>query len=630
MPRKEWTTPEQKKFLQDELVRYSSMSTKEYSRYWPTVFKQWSQLWPERAVAFPDLPPDVSLTLEQDKILGDAVTKRQQQLRQWLRWHAGAGKNWAANRKTLTIIDGLMKAKTRIKKLLEIYSKMYYTSQVKPDISTDSNISSLCDQIDKKFRVEPQEIRDEVMCIHNEQHTSRKTPPTESDDEISADVDAETRRSNIQQCAPALTQILTHLSQKTGWSFSVLMGGPDPADAEEQCVVASLHIGKNRCGLNFAESYCHFDSTVVQAYVEFLDSKLHDNVPVIAASSISKKTGHDKGSDANDGADVMKGDNDNEPDDHRSMDDEDDADVGEGQEGNDAGIGKDNEGDDAGIGDDQEGDDSGIDDDQEVDNAGRLDKLSGASTLIFIFSTLRYLSVATSRDGSALATSCYPIISPLRIQTTHPSIASPAKTPAYVATPSRIAMPGSIMGLPSVAMPERTLVPSASIQPSGISNHLLSSQDFGSFGAELDSILQADTMSMFTPQWNFDGLPLISSNPATVHATNHLMSLTGSTTDPYLDYFTTAGQYEHLTQDLPLLPPAPSDDSSPPPASKALGDPPLGRPKRKPVPSLRAQRDNMIGDADKENGLAVHRVKKKRSELKDGVARKSKKRKMVP
>ncbi|KAI5999829.1 hypothetical protein F5J12DRAFT_895072 [Pisolithus orientalis] len=615
MPRKEWTTPKQKKFLQDELVQYLSMSTKEYSQYWPTVFKQWSQLWPERAVAFLDLPLDISLTLEQDKILGDAVTKHQQ----WLHWHMGAGKNRAANRKTLTIINSLMKAKTCIKKLLEIYSKMYYTSQVKPNISTDSNISSLHNQINKKFRVEPQEIRDEVMCIHNEQHTSRKMPPGESDNEISADVDAETCRSNIQQCMPALTQILTHLSQKTSWSFSVLIGGPDPADAEEQCVVASLHIRKNRCGLNFAESYCHFDSTVVQAYVEFLDSKL--------SSSISKKTGHDKGSDTNNGADVMKGDNDNKPDNHRNMDDEDedDANIGEGQEGNDTGIGKDNEGDDVGIGDDQEGDDSGINDDQEVDNAGHSDKLSNASTLIFIFSTLWYLSVATSHDGmsvattppqlitgSALATSCYPIVSPLHIQTMHPSIASPAKTPAYVATPSCVAMPSSIMGLLSVAMPEHTLVPSASIQPSGISNHLLSSQDFGSFSVELDSILQANMMSMFTPQWNFNGLLLISSNPATVHAMNHLMSLTGSTTNPYLDYFTTAGQYEHLTQDLPLLPPTPSDDSSPPPASKALWDTPLGHPKCKPVPSLCAQ------------------VKKKWSELKDGVARKSKKRKTVP
>ncbi|KAI5999768.1 hypothetical protein F5J12DRAFT_784546 [Pisolithus orientalis] len=437
---------------------------------------------------------------------------------------------------------------------------MYYTSWVKPNnISTNSNISSLCDQINKKFRVEPQEIQDKVMHIHNKQHT-------------------------------------------------VLMGGPDLVDAEEQCVIASLHIRKNRCGLNFAESYCHFDSTVVQAYVEFLDSKL--------SSSISKKTGHDKGSDTNNGADVMKGDNDDKPDNHRNMDDKDDTDVGEGQEGNNAGIGKDNEGDDVGIGDDQEGDDSGIDDDQEVDNAGHSDKLSNASTLIFIFSTLWYLSVANSRD--ALATSCYPIILPLHIQTMHPSIASPAKTPAYVATPSHIAMPSSIMGLPSVAMPECTLVPSASIQPSA-----LSVQNWIAFS-------RPDTMSMFTPQWNFDGLPLISSNPATVHAMNHLMSLTGSTTNPYLDYFTMAGQYEHLTQDLPLLPPTPSDDSSLPPASKVLGDPPLGCPKHEPVPSLHAQQDNMIGNVDKENGLAVHRVKKKQSELKDGVARKSKKRKTVP
>ena len=78
MPGKEWTTPEQKKFLQDELTRYSSMSAKEYSRYWPAFFQQWSKHWPERATALLDVPLDVSLTLEQEKTLADAVTKRQQ------------------------------------------------------------------------------------------------------------------------------------------------------------------------------------------------------------------------------------------------------------------------------------------------------------------------------------------------------------------------------------------------------------------------------------------------------------------------------------------------------------------------------------------------------------------------
>ena len=36
-----------------------------------------------------------------------------------------------------------------------------------------------------------------------------------------------------------------------------------------------------------------------------------------------------------------------------------------------------------------------------------------------------------------------------------------------------------------------------------------------------------------------------------------------------------------------------------------LKSPPVGRGKRKPVPSLRAQRDNKIGDPSKENGLLV-------------------------
>ena len=35
----------------------------------------------------------------------------------------------------------------------------------------------------------------------------------------------------------------------------------------------SLHIGKNTLGLNFAESYAPFDSSLVQAYAKFLDSK---------------------------------------------------------------------------------------------------------------------------------------------------------------------------------------------------------------------------------------------------------------------------------------------------------------------------------------------------------------------
>lgn len=43
--------------------------------------------------------------------------------------------------------------------------------------------------------------------------------------------DASLLDSNVQQCGAALQRILEHLSAQTnGWSFTVLMGGPDPLD----------------------------------------------------------------------------------------------------------------------------------------------------------------------------------------------------------------------------------------------------------------------------------------------------------------------------------------------------------------------------------------------------------------
>ena len=78
---------------------------------------------------------------------------------------------------------------------------MYYTSCVKPDSpvdatdATDTNISTLCEQIEKKFRAEPQEIQDEVMHIYSEQTTgksvSKSVPAAEDTEEIDRVTDME-------------------------------------------------------------------------------------------------------------------------------------------------------------------------------------------------------------------------------------------------------------------------------------------------------------------------------------------------------------------------------------------------------------------------------------------------------
>lgn len=77
---------------------------------------------------------------------------------------------------------------------------MYYTSQVKPDMpcdSKDSSISNLHDQIEQKFRAEPQEIQEEVMCIHDEQSSlisKNSMAFAEDEEETYPDTDVETHK----------------------------------------------------------------------------------------------------------------------------------------------------------------------------------------------------------------------------------------------------------------------------------------------------------------------------------------------------------------------------------------------------------------------------------------------------
>ena len=106
--------------------------------------------------------------------------------------------NRSANKKTLNVFDDLIKGKSCAKQPVEIYSKMYYASRVKPDESLDlpaHNICSLRGKFEKNFKDEPQEIRDEVMRIHSEQASSKNdTPVLEDEDQAHLELDAAMRQ----------------------------------------------------------------------------------------------------------------------------------------------------------------------------------------------------------------------------------------------------------------------------------------------------------------------------------------------------------------------------------------------------------------------------------------------------
>ena len=214
----------------------------------------------------------------------------------------------------------------------------------------------------------------------------------------------------------------------------------------------------------------------------------------------------------------------------------------------------------------------------------------------------------------------------------YPSIATPIQTvtatPPYVATP-----------IYSLSPPSTPLLST----PTGCNtfNQLQPLQEFFPLGPKLDMMLQSGSMNTFlqqwqvssTPQWNFDGLesnPFVTAGLTTFNTATHPNYLAMAThSGVRLPLFPPAGS-PLSRNDLPSLPPAPltNDDSlsdaftqhlqlfaytgpgsmpncsqlssivqnSKDPEGTALG-------KCKPVPSLRAKRDNMIGNMDKENSL---------------------------
>lgn len=76
--------------------------------------------------------------------------------------------------------------------------------------------------------------------------------------------------SYIDRVAPTLSQFLQNLQELTGWSFSVLMGGPIP-EAAEKIEAFSLHVGKNNLGHTFDQAHPAFRSGIMVTYQNFIE-----------------------------------------------------------------------------------------------------------------------------------------------------------------------------------------------------------------------------------------------------------------------------------------------------------------------------------------------------------------------
>lgn len=60
----------------------------------------------------------------------------------------------------------------------------------------------------------------------------------------------------------------------TGWTFSVLMGGPDPS-AGGTLDISSFHVGTTKLGNRFSQVYLQFRTNVMLPYSDFVQRAFH-------------------------------------------------------------------------------------------------------------------------------------------------------------------------------------------------------------------------------------------------------------------------------------------------------------------------------------------------------------------
>ncbi|KAG1780042.1 hypothetical protein EV702DRAFT_1043405 [Suillus placidus] len=317
----EWTSKEQKEWLIAQLPGYQKCSTKSsYAKFWPPIYEQWEQQWPIYKELWPELPDEDGLNAVQLAMKGKAVKRRQKQLCTWMSWHSGNSTSrkgrvaQSSARATCLLKDLLQPRGSRALTEAEMYSRLYYKTNIHPTVEaareTDETVIA-----DVKARMK----------------AKKKSKKVGTDEDVDALEDEDEEQSpttedmlEAQENLPAIfNTILTYLEQ-TGFSFLVLMGGPDPSN-NNKLSVASVDVGTTKLGHSAPQLLPDFKENFLGTYLKFLQDvqgkvlHLHDN-DVGYSSPEPETKGDADGEEAADEGEAEDGD-------HTDLEDQDEVDA---------------------------------------------------------------------------------------------------------------------------------------------------------------------------------------------------------------------------------------------------------------------------------------------------------------
>ncbi|KAG2048384.1 hypothetical protein BDR06DRAFT_1013055 [Suillus hirtellus] len=302
-PRSKFTT-EQCEMMEEYREKYlECQAAGDYTPFWAPFFEDYHARWPERELLFPDVPLNIDLTPEQKVVNATAVDARKKQLMHRFRNTFG---NYTAKRKmkaqTTSSIEKMLACQSSLKgtrtlQPAEAYSKLYYKTRIKPVVDAEmkvltreAGLSPITSDEEgdiggdvkqsKKLRLslvkkhtralftnETPEVKAEVADFVKKWTEDRKRSSSE-DENISF-------TENIEKLPGVLADIFAGLAKQTGWTFSVLMGGPSPAMGG-RIQVESFHVGQTTMGNTFNCAYPHFNERIMMPYADFAKQAFPD------------------------------------------------------------------------------------------------------------------------------------------------------------------------------------------------------------------------------------------------------------------------------------------------------------------------------------------------------------------
>ncbi|KIK35110.1 hypothetical protein CY34DRAFT_17242 [Suillus luteus UH-Slu-Lm8-n1] len=250
------------KFMREMLSQVQKKGN--YNYFWPSFFKKWEECWPITLEGSLE-PLDKNARLEQMAKARDAL-----QTCLMVKLHndfgnskIGCQANTAGNTIISKLIDDIT-IKSGKKKLCplnatEVYAKKYYASCVQPAVKEELNVmKNAVDTPEPK-----KQVKEEVTKLAQEMKEKR-----EKEKEAIPDKKEVPKELVIYRLIEILSMFFTELHDSMGWTFSILLAGPDPVNASK-LDVSSLHIGTTLAGNWFNQAYLKFEKSIMVPYFEF-------------------------------------------------------------------------------------------------------------------------------------------------------------------------------------------------------------------------------------------------------------------------------------------------------------------------------------------------------------------------